>query len=272
MAQVGQRGIICKSPREVELMRSAGALVHRVLVHVGEMVRPGITTAELNDVAERMIAEAGADPLFKGVTNPAAKIPFPGALCVSIDEEVVHGLPSDRALVEGQIVSVDCGVRLNGYCGDAAMTFMVGQVAQPVRQLLEATRQALEIAIAEIRVGRMWSEVAALMQQHVEQNGFSMVRDYVGHGIGTQMHEEPKVPNYVDAHRRQLDFKLVEGMVLAIEPMVNLGGLQVKCTGPYGWTVTTRDGQCSAHFEHTVAVRADGADVLTDGRPSRFDV
>ncbi|MHC4089331.1 MAG: type I methionyl aminopeptidase [Planctomycetota bacterium] len=266
MSAQRDRGIVLKSRREIELMRSAGALVHDVLTRVEELVVPGVTTAELNAVAEEMIARAGATALFKGVTTPQAKVPFPAALCTSVNEEVVHGVPSERILKEGDIVSVDCGVRLNGYCGDSAWTIAVGTVSDQVSHLMRVTREALDLAVREIRSGRMWSEVAGRIHRLVEGQELSVVREFVGHGIGQEMHEEPKVPNYVDRRRRQADFRLVEGMTLAIEPMVNLGGPEVVYSGRERWAVCTKDRKYAAHYEHTVAVTADGADVLTDGR------
>ncbi|MCH7812616.1 MAG: type I methionyl aminopeptidase [Planctomycetes bacterium] len=266
MSAKGNRGIVLKSRREIELMRTAGALVNRVLTRVEELVAPGVTTSQMNDVAEEMIAQAGAVPLFKGVTTPQARTPFPAALCTSVNEEVVHGVPSDRALKEGDMVSVDCGVRLNGYCGDSARTIAVGQVSAAIRSLMDATQEALELAIGEVRHGRMWSEVAGEIQRFVEGRGFSVVREFVGHGIGQEMHEEPKVPNFVDRKHRQQDFELVEGMTLAVEPMVNLGRAEVVYAGRDRWAVCTKDHSCAAHYEHVVAVTANGADVLTDGR------
>jgi methionyl aminopeptidase len=266
MAAEGNRGIVLKSPREIELMRTAGALVYRVLDHVGGRVAPGVTTRSLNEAAERLIAEADAEALFKGVTNRQARIPFPAALCISVNDEVVHGIPSERVLAEGDVVSVDCGVRLNGYCGDSARTFAVGKVSEAAGRLIDVTRRALEVAISGIVPGRMWSEVAGEIQKSVEGQGLSVVREFVGHGIGQEMHEEPKVPNYVDRRQKRGDFRLVEGMTLAIEPMVNIGGSEVMYAGRERWTVCTRDGSYAAHFEHTVAVTAEGADILSDGR------
>ncbi|HSW46361.1 MAG TPA: type I methionyl aminopeptidase [Phycisphaerae bacterium] len=255
-----------KRSEEIEAMRQAGRVVHQVLERVGQMVRPGVTTVELNAEAERMIAAAGAEPLFKGVESRQAAFPFPSALCTSVDEQVVHGVPDGKPLVEGSVVSVDCGVRLHGYCGDAAMTFPVGRISPEAERLLAVTREALEIAIGRMRPKRWWSEIAGAMQAHVEAAGFSMVREFVGHGIGQMMHEEPKVPNYVDPREHRLDFVLLPGMVLAVEPMVNMGTAAVEYTDTTGWPVTTRDRNYSAHFEHTIAVTDRGADVLTDGR------
>lgn len=255
-----------KTPEEIERMRRAGRLVHEVLRRVEEHVRPGVTTAELNAAAEEMIRQAGAEALFRGQRNDHARFPFPAALCTSVNEQVVHGIPGDRVLAEGDVVSVDCGVRLDGYCGDAATTVPVGSVGEPLRRLLRVTQEALGIAIARVRPKLWWSEIAAEMQAHVEAAGFSVVRDFVGHGIGRGMHEEPKIPNYVDPRERRLDFLLTEGMTLAIEPMVNMGSPEVVYEDSTGWPVVTKDRQYAAHFEHTIAVTSRGADVLTDGR------
>jgi methionyl aminopeptidase len=255
-----------KRPDEIEAMRRAGRVVFQVLQRVREMVRPGVSTAQLNSEAERLIASAGAQPLFRGVKSRQAAFPFPAALCTSVNEQVVHGLPSTEPLVEGSVVSVDCGVRLGGFCGDSATTIPVGEVAPEVGRLLKVTAEALEIAIREIRPKRWWSEVAGRMQAHVEAAGFSVVREFVGHGIGREMHEEPKVPNYADPLERRLDFMLLSGMVIAVEPMVNIGTAAVVYADDSGWPVVTKDGTCSAHFEHTIAVTDRGADVLTDGR------
>ncbi len=256
---------ILKSRREIELMREAGRVVRRVLTRVGEMARPGATTGEMNAEAERLIAEAGGTALFKGVRNPQAKFPFPAALCTSVNDEVVHGIPGQRVLRDGDVVSVDCGVRLQGYCGDAAETFAIGAISGQTQRLLEVTRQTLALAIREVRPGRMWSEIAAQMQRFVEEAGFSVVREFVGHGIGQEMHEEPKVANYVDRRQNKGDFQLRPGLVLAIEPMVNAGGAAVVQGDRTGWPIVTRDGSFAAHYEHTVAITERGAEVLTDG-------
>ncbi len=256
-----------KSPDESERMRRAGRVVHEVLTRVRQMARPGVTTAQLNVVAEEIIDEAGGEPLFRGVETKQAKFPFPSALCTSVNEVVVHGVPSDRALVEGDVVSVDCGVRLDGYCGDSATTIAIGRIDPEVERLLKVTSEALDLVIAMMRPKRWWSEIAGAIQRQVESAGFSVVRDFVGHGIGREMHEEPKVPNYVEtgAARKQ-DFVLQEGLTLAVEPMVNMGSAKVQYGDATGWPVVTRDGRCAAHFEHTLAVTARGSDVLTDGR------
>jgi len=260
------RGIILKSAREIERMREAGRVVHRVLARTRELAVPGATTAQLNAVAEELIAEVGGLALFKGVVNPQAKFPFPAALCTSVNEELVHGIPSTRVLREGDIVSIDCGVRLAGYCADSATTIPIGTISAATRRLIDVTRGALELAIELIRPGRMWSEVAKRMQAYVEGEKLSVVREFVGHGIGRDMHEEPKVPNYWNASQKRHDFKLTPKMVLAVEPMVNLGAHAVDYAGDDRWVVVTRDRKYAAHFEHTLAVTETGVDVLTDGR------
>jgi methionyl aminopeptidase len=235
--------------------------VANVLELVRQAVKPRVSTAELNALAEDLIAVAGAEPLFKGVRSTQAKFPYPAALCTSVNEEVVHGVPGVRRLVEGDIVSVDCGVRLDGYCGDAAITIPVGQVRPEVQRLMDVTNEALHLAVREIRPGRKWSDVAREVQRHVEKAGFSVVREFVGHGIGRSLHEDPKVPNFVDRGSRTFD--LVVGLVLAVEPMVNMGHPDVVYGDSTGWTVVTRDRSWAAHFEHTIAVTDGGSDVLT---------
>ncbi len=247
-------------------MREAGRLVHRILDRLVEMARPGVTTGEMDAVASGMIADAGADALFRGQTHTEARFPFPAALCTSVNDVVVHGIPGERRLCEGDIVSVDCGVRLHGLCGDAARTYAVGRVDGRARALLDVTLAALDLAVNEIRPGRWWGEIAGQIQKLVEDAGFSVVRQFVGHGIGREMWEEPKVPNYVDRKARREDFLLKTGMTIAVEPMVAMGAPDVKYADPSNWAVVTADGSWAAHFEHTVAVGPHGADVLTDGR------
>jgi len=252
-----------RSRREIELMRRAGAVVAGVLSKLQEMAEPGITTAYLDEVACRMTAAAGAETLFKGVRSPEARQPFPGAICASINEEVVHGIPSKRAVLhEGDVLSIDFGVRLDGYCGDSALTTPVGKISDGKRRLLDATQEVLGIAVEQARPGVRWSQVAGQMQRCAEAAGFSVVRDFVGHGIGTEMHEDPKVPNFVSEDLLANDIVLAEGMVIAVEPMVNAGRAAVRTQGN-GWTVVTRDGSCSAHFEHTIAVVKGGCEILT---------
>jgi methionyl aminopeptidase len=255
-----------KSPRELELMRASGRIVRLVLDEMRRLARPGVPTAVLGDAAARIIAEHDAEALFLGVRIPSAKIPFPAAVCVSVNEEVVHGVPGPRVLRDGDMVSVDCGVRLRGYCGDAATTIPVGQVRPEVQRLLDVTSKSLDLAVEAMRPGRMWSEIAGVIQRTVERAGFSVVREFVGHGIGRSMHEEPKVPNYVDRDQRKGDFELTPGLVLAVEPMVTMGSPRVRHGDATGWPQVTCDGGWSAHFEHTVAVTATGVDILTDGR------
>ncbi len=222
-----------------------------------------MTTAYLDGIALQMTAAAGAEALFRGVRSPQARMPFPGAICASINEQVVHGIPSESVVLrEGDILSLDFGVRLNGYCGDAAVTVPIGRVSEENRRLMETTREVLEIAIQRSKPGVRWSEVAGLMQHHAESAGFSVVRDFVGHGIGTKMHEDPKVPNFVSEELLADDIWLAEGMVLAVEPMINAGTYAVRTLGN-GWTVVTRDGKYSAHFEHTIAIVKGGCEVLT---------
>jgi methionyl aminopeptidase len=258
--------IVIKSPREVELMRAAGRVVHNVLTELGGLVRPGATTVALEARAAEMIRAAGGTALFKGVRHPQARLPFPACICASVNEQVVHGIPDERPLREGDIVSIDCGVRLKGYCGDAAYTFTVGKPAPKVRRLLDVTLEALDLAIREIRPGDRWSRIARQMQKLVETAGFGVVREFVGHGIGQEMHEDLKVPNYYDRTQRSSDFELRPGMTLAIEPMVTAGRIEVVFGDETGWPVVTKDRSWAAHFEHTVAVTAGGADVLTDGK------
>jgi methionyl aminopeptidase len=261
--------ITLRSRREIELMRRAGAVVADVLLKLQEIAAPGVTTADLDAVALRMTVDAGAEALFKGVRSPQARIPFPGAICASVNEQVVHGIPSrDTVLREGDILSIDFGVRLGGYCGDAAVTVPIGEISEHKRRLVEITREVLNIAIARIGPGVRWSRIAGLMQRHAESAGFSVVRDFVGHGIGTRMHEDPKVPNFVSEELLAEDIVLAEGMLVAVEPMINAGGSSVRTLGN-GWTVVTRDGTCSAHFEHTIAVVEGGCEVLTAGKGCR---
>ncbi len=258
--------ITLKSAAEIELMRQAGRVVHRVLSRLAEMAQPGVTTADLDAEAGRLISQAGGVGLFRNYPNhrPGGP-PFPGYICASFNEQVVHGIPGPRAIRPGDILSLDCGVRLAGWCGDSAVTVAVGAVDPRVARLVEVTRQTLQLAIDLVRPGRRWSQLARAMQKHVENAGFSVVTQYVGHGIGRQMHETLKLPNFWSRQWAGEDFELAEGMTLAIEPMVNLGRPEVVDLDD-DWTVVTRDRQPSAHCEHTVAVRPYGADVLTDGR------
>ncbi len=255
--------ITLRSQREIELVRKAGAVVAGVLSKLQESAKPGVTTEELDRIALQISAQSGAEPLFKGVRSPLAGSPFPGAICASINEQVVHGIPSSKVkLREGDILSIDFGVRLNGYCGDAAVTIGVGRISEEKRRLIDVTKHVLDIAIARCAPAIKWSQVAAEMQDYAESAGFAVVRDFVGHGIGRNMHEEPKVPNFVNDELLRNDIILTEGMILAVEPMINAGTSDVR-TLKDGWTVVTKDGRCSAHFEHTIAIAKNGCEVLT---------
>ena len=255
--------ITLRSAREIDLMRRAGVVVADVLSKLQEIAEPGVTTAQLDAVAFDMTAEAGAQALFKGVRSPQTRALFPGTICASINEQVVHGIPSVGAVLkDGDILSIDFGVRLNGYCADAAVTVAIGEISPERRRLMDTTRQVLDIAISNSAPSVKWSQVAAKMQQHTEAAGFSVVKDFVGHGIGREMHEEPRVPNFVSADLLANDFVLERGMALAVEPMINAGSTDVR-TLKNGWTVVTRDGRSSAHFEHTIVITDDGCEVLT---------
>jgi len=253
--------IIRKSAAELEKMRSSGLLVWEILQKLSGMIEEGVTTMDLEVVAARMIEDAGAKPAFKGYYSAAAGSRFGFVLCTSVNDEIIHGMPSaKRALRKGDIVSIDTGVQLNGYFGDSAVTIPVGDVGPELRRLLEVTRESLELAIDKVRPGNRLFDVCGTVERHVVSNGFSVVREFVGHGIGTQLHEEPQVPNYVD--RRNENPRLKEGMVLAVEPMVNAGKPDTRVLGDK-WTAVTKDGSYSAHFEHCVAVTPNGPWVLT---------
>ena len=223
---------------------------------------PGATTAQLAQISDRIIEEAHGVALFKGVKNPHAAFDFPASICASVNEQLVHGIPNDRELCSGDILSIDCGVKLNGYCGDAATTVIIGDVEPRERQLVQVTAEVLDIALAQARPGRRWSEIAGLMQRYAEKAGFAVVRDYVGHGIGRKMHEDPKLPNFVSRELLENDLLLRKGMVLAVEPMVNMGSHKVRVDKD-GWTVVTCDSLPAAHFEATMAITDDGAESLT---------
>jgi methionyl aminopeptidase len=245
--------IIRKSRTEIEKMRAAGLIVAQVLKRLEEIVSPGMSTRDLDREAETIITGAGAYPTFKGYHG------YPASICTSINDEVVHGIPSNRKLREGDIVSIDCGATLQGYVGDAAITVPVGKVSDPVKRLLDVTRQSLFKAIEKCEIGNRLGDVCNAVQAYVEPLGYSVVRNYCGHGVGREMHEEPQVPNYGKPGTGPV---LREGLVIAIEPMINLGHQDVKVL-PDGWTVITMDGRPSAHFEHTVAVTSEGPQILT---------
>jgi methionyl aminopeptidase len=245
--------IIAKSRREIEKMRAAGHLVGQVLQELRRMVQPGVTTMEVDRAAESMIRDAGALPTFKGYRG------FPYSICASVNEQVVHGFPSRYELMEGDIFSIDIGVTLAGYVGDTATTVPVGQVSEDWLKLVRVTEECLERAIEQCRAGRHVGDISWAVQQHAEAHGYSVVRDYVGHGIGRKMHEDPQIPNYGKPGHGP---KIRTGYVFAVEPMVNMGGHQTKVL-PDRWTVVTLDGHPSAHAEHTIAVTEDGPEVLT---------
>ncbi len=246
--------IVCRSAAEIERMRRANQFVADVLLKLEAAVAPGVTTGDLDRLAEQLVREGGAVPAFKGYRG------YPATLCASINEEVVHGIPSaSRALRSGDIISLDIGVKLDGFYGDSAVTVAVGEVPDATHQLLRVTNEALERGIRQVQVGGRLSDIGHAIQGWVETHGFSVVREFVGHGIGEKLHEEPQIPNYGQPGRGP---KLAEGMVLAIEPMVAMGKPETRVLAD-GWTAVTRDGSLAAHFEHTVAVTANGPLVLT---------
>ncbi|MDO4534646.1 MAG: type I methionyl aminopeptidase [Clostridium perfringens] len=245
--------IIIKNDLEVDLMRKAGRIVGETLNLLETKVRPGITTGELDRIAEEFITKHGAIPSFKGLYG------FPSSLCISVNEQVVHGFPGKRKLKEGDIVSVDCGAFINGFHGDAARTFAVGEVSEEAKKLISVTKESFFKGIEKACVGNRLTDISYEIQKFVEDNGFSVVRDYVGHGIGRKVHEDPEVPNFGRSGRGP---KLTSGMVLAIEPMVNIGTYRVR-TLDDEWTVVTEDGKFSAHYENTVAILPNGPEILT---------
>jgi methionyl aminopeptidase len=242
-------------------MREAGRLVAQAHHNVFSLIRPGVTTAELDAAVEALFAAHGATPLFKGYPGT---VPFPAVTCISINEQVVHGIPGPRTLEAGDVVSVDTGCRLGGWCGDAAWTYAVGPVDELKSRLLAIGEETLNIAVRELGRCEQWSEVASQMHKYVTRAGFSVVEDFVGHGIGREMHEDPQVPNYFSPRMRQHDFRLEPGLVLAIEPMVNAGTRKVRILSDH-WTVETKDRKPSVHFEHTVALTTEGPVLLTEG-------
>jgi methionyl aminopeptidase len=254
------RRVTLKSKAQIERMAGAGQLVAEVLDRLEQEIRPGVTTAQLDALAEEMIRGAGAIPSFIGV--PGRLAPFKHSLCISIDEEVVHGVPNARAIREGQIVSIDAGAIIDGWHGDSARTFIVGEVAPEVRRLVEATRQAMYSGIDAALPGNYLDDISAAIEDVALQHGYGVVRTFVGHGIGNEMHEEPQVPNYRTGNRGR---RLEPGLCLAIEPMFTLGSHEVRLKDD-GWTVVTADGSLSAHWEHSLAITGDGPRVLTASR------
>ena len=245
--------IVCRSHAEIDKLRRVNQLVAEILAELRTLARPGATTGQLDRTAEQRVRAAGAVPAFKGYHG------YPATICASINEQVVHGIPSDRMLAEGDILSIDMGAKLDGFFGDCAVTVPIGRVSAEADELLRVTDEALGRGIEAVKPGARVSDIGAAVQRHVEAHGFSVVREFVGHGIGTALHEEPQIANYGPGGRGP---RLAEGMVLAIEPMVNLRKAAVKVLSD-GWTAVTRDGSLSAHFEHTVVVTREGCEILT---------
>lgn len=245
--------IICKSESEIEKLRRSGRLVREILEEAREQAKPGVTTMDLEKFVERRLTKAGAKPAFKGYRG------YPCCLCASVNEQIVHGIPSNRRLNEGDIISLDLGVIIDGYYGDSAMTVPVGTISDSLQRLLRVTEESLQLAIEKARVGNRLGDVSSAVEQHVVSNGFSVVKEFVGHGIGRQLHEDPQIPNFGQPGYGP---PLREGMVLAIEPMVNAGSPGLKILDDQ-WTAVTADGAHSAHFEHMIAVTHNGPDVLT---------
>ncbi|MFC1848418.1 type I methionyl aminopeptidase [Chloroflexota bacterium] len=246
-------GVILKSPREIGQMREAGRIAAEVLEVVAGAVRPGITTGELDDIANKEVRQRGAEPSFKGYRG------FPASICTSVNEEVVHGIPGSRVLHEGEIVSLDFGALLNGFHGDAAITVGVGRIVIEAQKIIDTARGALQAGISAARIGARLGDVSAAIQSHAEAGGFSVVREYVGHGIGRELHQDPQVPNFGVPGE---GISLQKGMTLALEPMLNAGGWRTRVADDK-WTVATADGKLSAHFEHTIAIDEAGPEILT---------
>lgn len=251
--------IFLKTEDEIELLRQSNILVGKTLAEVAKLIKPGVTTGELDRVAEAFIRDNGAIPTFKGYPNQYGD-PFPGSLCTSVNDEIVHGIPGDKVILrEGDIVSVDCGTYMNGFCGDSAYTFCVGEVDEDVRNLLKVTKEALYIGIENAVQGKRIGDIGYAIQQHCEANSYGVVREFVGHGIGKEMHEDPQVPNY---GRRGYGSVMKKGLCIAIEPMITQGDRRIAMEKD-GWTVRTKDRKYAAHFEHTVVVNAGKADILS---------
>ena len=258
--------IILKSKRDIEMMRRAGVVVHGILKKMHQAMKPGVTTLELDEVAGEEMRRANAISSSRFFPTYKDGEGYPGYTCISVNEEVIHGIPGARRLKEGDIVSIDANVFLNGWVADSAWTFPVGQVSAKAQKLMDVTRQTLELAIANVAPDKRWSDIARLMQYNVEQAGFNVVREFVGHGVGRSMHEDPKVPNFVSSEQMRGDFKLRAGMTIAVEPMVVAGKRDVVLLED-DWTIVTEDRQPAAHFEHTLAVTETGVEILTGGVP-----
>lgn len=245
--------IICKTPREIEIMREAGRIVALTHQELKQHITPGITTKELDQIAEKTIQKYGATPSFKGYNG------FPGSICASVNEELVHGIPGKRKLKEGDIISIDICAKYNGYHGDSAWTYPVGNISESVQKLLDVTEKSLYLGLEQVKPGERLSNISHAVQTHAEENGFSIVREYVGHGIGQDLHEDPQIPHYGPPNRGP---RLKPGMVICVEPMVNQGRRYVKTLSD-DWTVVTVDGKWCAHFEHTIALTEAGYEILT---------
>lgn len=250
--------IFLKTEDEIELMRAANLLVADTLAEIAKVIRPGGTTKQLDHLAEEYIRDHGAVPTFKGFPNPYGG-PFPASICASVNDEVVHGIPNDRPLKDGDIVSVDCGTLLEGYNGDSCYTFCVGEVSAEVKRLLKVTKESLYAGIKAALSGKRIGDIGYTIQRHCESNGYGVVKEFVGHGIGKAMHEEPAVPNY---GRKGSGVLIKDGLCIAIEPMITLGSPDIMMM-PDRWTIKTRDGKWAAHFEHTIAVHQGRADILS---------
>jgi methionyl aminopeptidase len=248
-----------KSAREIALMREAGKLVARALKICRDMAKPGVRTIEIDQAVEAFYAQHGAIPLFKGYPG---KTPFPAVTCLSVNEQVVHGIPGNRVLKDGDLLKIDTACKLNGWCADRAITVPIGTISPEKARLLKVGEETLQIAIDLLPKRKWWSQVASEMQRHVQQAGFSVVTSYVGHGIGRSMHENPQVPNYVDRETRKADFRLEPGLTLAVEPMVNMRRPEVDLLSDH-WTVVTRDRMPSVHVEHTLALTSNGVIIIT---------
>jgi len=250
--------IYLKTDEEVELLRQANLLIDRTLAELAKMIQPGVTTKQLDTVAEQFIRDNGAEPVFKGFPNPNGEA-FPSSICTSVNEQVVHGIPNDTPLQNGDIVSIDCGTRLHGFCGDSCYTFPVGEVNPKVLHLLRTTKEALYKGIEQAVVGHRIGDIGHAVQQHCEQQGFGVVREFVGHGVGREMHEAPQVPNY---GRQGNGMMLKNGLCIAIEPMITMGTKEIYMQQDY-WGIITRDCQPAAHYEHSICVRSGKADILS---------
>ena len=250
--------IFLKTEDEIDLLRSANQLVSKTHAELAKVIKPGVTTAQLDKIAEEFIRDHGAIPTFKGFPNPYGG-PFPASICASVNDEVVHGIPNDVPLKDGDIVSIDCGTLLNGFCGDSCYTFCVGEVADEIKQLLKVTKESLYKGIEVALVGKRIGDISHAVQAHCEKHSYGVVREFVGHGIGKEMHEDPQVPNYGRPGNGPL---LKNGLCLAIEPMITLGSPKIGMM-PDRWTIKTLDGKCAAHFEHTIAIHHGKAEILS---------